>query len=192
MLRAPSKESRPMSNRAALRFEEWTAQLAADITATFALSGDERIATQGRRFLAGALAYSLQQLDIIPDHEAAGSVDDAIVLRVAYGLAAEHAARAGVEDASRFARMTNEEDEVRAFFGDEVFAKLRRFVLDLADKEVRGRSSDQVIVPGKLREDLKRELESQNKRIKRAEAGDAKAQEALEVSVKSYFSMKLG
>src|SRR5262245_28726248 len=107
-------------SRPALRFEEWTTNLAADLGVTFTLSGDERIAPQGRRFLAGALAYSLQQLDIIPDHEPAGSVDDAIVLRVAYGLAAEHAARAAVDDASRFARMTNDEDEIRAFLGDEV------------------------------------------------------------------------
>jgi uncharacterized membrane protein YkvA (DUF1232 family) len=179
--------------RAAVRFEEWTTNLSGDLTATFALSGDERIAPQGRRFLAGALAYSLLQLDLIPDHEAAGSVDDAIVLRLAYGLAAEHAARASVEDAARFARMTNDEDEVRQFLGDGLFAKLRRFVLDLADKPVRGRTSDQVIVAGKPRDDMKRELDTAGRRIKKANAGpDDKAHEALEVSVKSWFSMKLG
>ena len=179
--------------RAALRFEEWTGQLSTDLDATFALSADERIAAQGRRFLAGALAYSLQQLDIIPDHEAAGSIDDAIVLRVAFGLSAEHAAKAGVDDAALFARMTNEEDEVRTFFGDALFAKIGRFVVELADKPVRGRTSDQVIVAGRPREDMKRELDSANKRIKRAGPGaDEKTQEALEVSVKSWFSMKLG
>ncbi len=179
--------------RAALRFEEWTGQLSTDLEATFALCADDKIVTQGRRFLAGALAYSLQQLDIIPDHEEAGSIDDAIVLRVAFGLAVEHASKAGVADAALFARMTNEEDEVRAFFGEALFAKLRRFVVELADKPVRGRTSDQVIVAGKPREDLKRELDSANKRIKRARPGsDDKSQEALEVSVKSWFSMKLG
>jgi len=179
--------------RAAVRFEEWTANLAGDLEATFALTGDQRIATQGRRFLAGALGYALLQLDLIPDHEQAGSVDDAIVLRLAYGLAAEHAAGATVEDASRFARMTNDEDEVRQFLGDTLFAKLRRFVLELTDKEVRGRTVDQVIAAGKPRDDMKRELDNAGKRIKKANAGsDAKAQEALEVSVKSWFTMKLG
>ncbi len=179
--------------RAALRFEEWTGQLSSDLDATFVLTGDERIAPQGRRFLAGALSYSLQQLDIIPDHEDAGSIDDAIVLRVSFGLSAEHAAKAGVEDASMFARMTNDEDEIRAFFGDAMFAKIRRFVVELADRPVRGRTTDQVIVPGRPRDDMKRELETANKRIKRAKPGaDAKSQEALEVSVKSWFSMKLG
>src|SRR5262245_46147949 len=124
--------------RAATRFEEWTSNLPADLTATFTLSGDERIAPQGRRYLAGALAYALMQLDLIPDHEPAGSVDDALVLRLAYGLAAEHAAKAALEDAARFARMTNDEDLVREFLGDALFAKLRRFVIELADKEVRG------------------------------------------------------
>lgn len=181
-----------MGARAAIRFEEWTTNLQGDLTATFALSGDERIAPQGRRFLAGALAYSLTQLDLIPDHEQAGSVDDALVLRIAFGLAAEHAARASVDDAARFARMTNEEDEIREFLGDALFAKLRRMVLELPDKEVRGRTSDQVIVAGKLRDDLKRELDSAGKRIKKAPASNAAEQDALELSVKSWLSMKLG
>jgi uncharacterized membrane protein YkvA (DUF1232 family) len=178
--------------RAAVRFEEWTANLAGDLEATFTLSGDPRIAAQGRRFLAGALGYSLLQLDLIPDHDPAGSVDDAMILRVAYGLAAEHAAGAGVDDAARFARMTNDEDEIREFLGDTMFAKLRRLTLELADKEVRGRNADQVINAGKLRDDTKRELDSSSKRIKRVHVGtDAKAQEALEVSVKSWLTMKL-
>ncbi len=178
--------------RPARLFEDWTSQLGSDLTATFVLSGDERIAPQGRRFLAGALSYSLQQLDIIPDHEAAGSVDDAIVLRIAFGLAAEHASNAAMDDAARFARMTNDEDTIRRFLGDALFAKLRRLVMDLTEKPVRGRTSDQVIVAGSPRDELKRELDSHGKRIKKANAGaDDKAQEALEVSVRSWFSMKL-
>lgn len=178
--------------RAASQFVEWTSQLAGDLDATFALTGDPRIGAQGRKFLAGALSYSLQQLDIIPDHETAGSVDDAIVLRVAFGLAAEHAAKASVEDHARFGRMTNDEEHIKEFLGDALFAKLRRVVLDLADKPVRGRTADDIIVPGKARDDMKRELDSQAKRIKKAVvADDAKSQEAFEVSVKSWFSMKL-
>lgn len=178
--------------RAASQFVDWTSQLASDLEATFALTGDDRIGAQGRKFLAGALSYSLQQLDIIPDHEAAGSVDDAIVLRVAYGLAAEHASRASVEDHARFARMTNDEEHIKQFLGDALFAKLRRLVLDLTDKQVRGRTADDIITAGKARDDLKRELDSQAKRIKKATvAEDEKAQEAFEVSVKSWFSMKL-
>ena len=180
------------ASRPARQFEEWTSQLASDLDATFTLTGDERLTMQGRRFLAGALSYSLQQLDIIPDHEAAGSVDDAIVLRVAYGLAAEHASGASMDDAARFARMTNDEDQIRAFFGDAIFAKLRRVVVDLTDKTVRGRTTEQIIVAGKPRDEMKRELDSQAKRIKKCDAGnDDKSNEALEVTVKSYFSMKL-
>jgi uncharacterized membrane protein YkvA (DUF1232 family) len=178
--------------RAARLFEDWTSQLAADLNATFVLAGDARIAPQGRRFLAGALSYSLQQLDIIPDHEAAGSVDDAIVLRIAYGLAAEHASGAAMDDAARFARMTNEEDRVRDFLGDALYAKLRRLVMDLTEKPIRGRTSEQVIVASPQRDELKRELDSHSKRIKKADAGpDDKSQEALEVSVRSWFNMKL-
>lgn len=178
--------------RAATRFEEWTNNLPGDLEATFRLTGDEHIGSQGRRFLAAALFYQLQALDLIPDHETAGSVDDALVLRVAYGLAAEHAAAAGMDDASRFARMTNEEDEVRAFLGDAIFAKVRRLVVELADKEVRNRTTDQVIAPGRARDDSKRELDANARRVKKVVAGDAAAQDALEVSVKSWFEMKLG
>jgi uncharacterized membrane protein YkvA (DUF1232 family) len=178
--------------RAATQFVEWTAQLGNDLDATFAIAGDERIAVQGRKYLAGALSYSLQQLDIIPDHEEAGAVDDAIVLRIAYGLAAEHSSSASVEDHARFARMTNDEEHVRTFLGDALYAKLRRLVLDLADKPVRGRTADDIIAAGKPRDDFKRELEAQKKRIKKATvAEDAKAQDAFELSVKSWFSMKL-
>jgi uncharacterized membrane protein YkvA (DUF1232 family) len=72
----------------AKRFEEWTSSLAGDVQATWDMLGNDAIAQPGRRWLAGALSYTLTQLDLIPDHERAGSIDDAFVLRVAYGLGA--------------------------------------------------------------------------------------------------------
>jgi uncharacterized membrane protein YkvA (DUF1232 family) len=174
------------------RFIEWTAQLPADVDATYQLLSNEAIAAQGRRFLAAALSYTLTQLDLIPDHENAGAIDDAFVLRIAYGLAAEHAAKVDTVEAARIARFTNEEEEVRKFLGEALFAKLRRLVVEQADKEVRGRTTDHILSDARARNDLKRELDASARRTRTAQADDEAARAALEVSVKSYLKMKLG
>ena len=176
----------------ARRFEEWTTSLPADVQATWDMLTNDSVAPPGRRWLAAALSYTLTQLDLIPDHERAGSIDDAFVLRIAYGLAAEHAAKTSTKDAAIIARMTQQEDELRDFLGDALYAKLRRYVSDLADKEVRGRTVDHILADERARGDMKRELDIQVKKMKAAHAGTADEGEALTVSVKSYLKMKLG
>lgn len=175
----------------AQRFEEWTTALPRDVQATWNMLTNDGVAPQGRRWLAGALSYTLTQLDLIPDHERAGSIDDAFVLRVAYGLAAEHAGKTGTEDAARIARMTHDEDALRTFLGDALYARLRRYVMDLADKEVRGRTVDHILNDARARQDMGRELELQCKKMKPVHAGTAEEAEALVVSVQSYLKMKL-
>ena len=61
----------------ARRFEEWTTSLPADVQQTFDMLTNDSVAPPGRRWLAAALSYTLTQLDLIPDHERAGSIDDA-------------------------------------------------------------------------------------------------------------------
>ena len=176
----------------ARRFEEWTTSLPEDVQATWEMLTNDSVAPPGRRWLAGALSYTLTQLDLIPDHERAGSIDDAFVLRVAYGLAAEHAARTSTKDAARIARMTQQEDMLREFLGDKLYAKLRRYVSDFADKEVRGRTTDHLLADERARADMKRELDVQCKKMKPSHAGSDEENDGLVVSVKSYLSMKLG
>jgi uncharacterized membrane protein YkvA (DUF1232 family) len=176
----------------ARRFEEWTTSLANDVQATWEMLTNESVAPQGRRWLAGALSYTLTQLDLIPDHERAGSIDDAFVLRVAYGLAAEHAGKTSTDDSARIARMTHDEDQLRDFLGDGLYAKLRRHVMELVDKEVRGRTVDHILADARVRQDMKRELDIQCKKMKPSHVGSAAEAEALTVSVTSYLKMKLG
>jgi uncharacterized membrane protein YkvA (DUF1232 family) len=176
----------------ARRFEEWTTSLPADVQATWEMLTNESVAPPGRRWLAAALSYTLTQLDLIPDHERAGSIDDAFVIRIAFGLAAEHAAKTSTKDAAIIARMTQQEDQLRDFLGDGLYAKLRRYVSDLTDKEVRGRTVDHVLADERARADMKRELDIQCKKMKPSHADTPEAAEALTVSVTSYLKMKLG
>lgn len=173
------------------RFIQWTSALPADVQRTFELMQDASLPPQPRRVLAGALSYFLTQLDLIPDHEKAGAIDDAFVLRVAYGLIAERAAELGTKAAVDVARFTNEEEELHHFLGDALYAKLRRYVLALADKPVRGRTPEQVLSDEKVRKELKRDLDQAMKRHTPATALTAEEAEALEVSVMSYLKMKL-
>ena len=108
------------------------------------------------------------------------------------GRAAEHAAKTSTKDAAIIARMTQQEDDLREFLGDATYAKLRRHVSDLADKEVRGRNVDQILADARARADMKRELDVQVKKMKPAHVGNAEEAEAMIVSVKSYLKMKLG
>jgi uncharacterized membrane protein YkvA (DUF1232 family) len=179
------------SGKHAQRFAEWTDSLTNDVWTVWGLAANEAIGMQGRRLLVGACSYILTQLDLIPDHELAGSIDDAMVVRLACALAAEHASEARVEDTTRLGRLANEEEDVRQFLGDAAFAKLRRYVLDLADKPVRGRTPDQILASDRVRDDVKRELEQSLKKQRRAVIDDAQQAEALETSVRSYLSMKL-
>jgi uncharacterized membrane protein YkvA (DUF1232 family) len=175
----------------ARRFAEWTETLSSDVWSVWSLMTNDKIAQQGRRLLAGALGYILTHLDLIPDHERAGAIDDGFVLRLACALASEHAAEASVGDSAKLGRLANDEDEIKAAFDEAVFAKLRRYVVGLADKEVRGRSTERILSDEKARNDFKRELEAALKRIKPVVIADDKDAEQLLLTVKSYLSIKL-
>jgi hypothetical protein len=175
----------------AQEWQSWASQLANDIDAVWLLMTHEGMAVPGRRFLAAALSYSLTQLDLIPDHERAGAVDDCFVMRIAAGLASEHGAGLPTQESSTLGRLANGEDEIRAFLGDALFARLRRYVIDLCDKPVRGRSVDQVITDERARQDLKRELEQTKRKLKEPMPLSVEESVAIETSVKSYLQMKL-
>jgi uncharacterized membrane protein YkvA (DUF1232 family) len=175
----------------ARRFAQWTESLTADVWTIYALLESDKIAQQGRKLLAGALSYILTTLDLIPDHERAGAVDDALVLRLAAALASEHAAEASVGDSAKLSRLANDEDAIKAELGEATFAKLRRYVVGLADKNVRGRTTEQILSDARARADMKRELEQAVKKLKPAHITDDKDADALMTSVKSYLQMKL-
>jgi len=174
------------------RFAEWASQLRNDVEITWNLMQDDAVLQPGRQYLAGALNYLLTQLDLIPDHERAGLVDDAFVIRVAFGLTAEYAGKVDTKGSAHIARLSNEEDDIKAFLGDVTFAKLRRYVIDLGQKSVRGRTAEQIVVDAKARADMRRELDQAIKKLPVGnEITDSDAV-GIETDVHSYFKMKLG
>jgi uncharacterized membrane protein YkvA (DUF1232 family) len=176
---------------AAKRFAEWTTTLPDDVETTFKLTADEKIDVKGRELLAGALSYVLTQFDLIPDHEKAGAVDDAFVLRVAYGLAANFAGKASVDVSSKFARMTQDEEHLQEFLGEVTFGKLREFVARLHEKPVRGRTTQQILSDAGARQNLKRELDQQMKKVRPLLLDNEELAREIEVQIHSYLKIKL-
>jgi uncharacterized membrane protein YkvA (DUF1232 family) len=178
-------------DQSARRLTQWTESLPTDVWTVFDLVGNDQIGQQGRRILAGALSYILTTLDLIPDHERAGAIDDAIVLRLACALATEHAADANVGDSAKLGRLANDEDIVKELLDDATYAKLRRYVVSLAEKPVRGRTVEQILSDPKARADVKRELEQSLKKFKPAHVDNDQDADALLLAVKSYLQIKL-
>jgi uncharacterized membrane protein YkvA (DUF1232 family) len=170
-------------------FADWTSTLPADIDATFALLTHDGIGAPGRRSLAAGLSYLLTQFDLIPDHERIGTVDDAMVLRVAYSLAAEHAKAGGAEETAKLAK---DDPTIREFLGDGLYKKLRDYVAGLADKAIRARTADQILASEDARKDLRRELDESKKQLPAPlQVDEAKVSDTA-VGVLGYLKTRLG
>ncbi len=171
---------------------EWNDNFAADLRTTYELSGQEQIAAPGRRFLATALSYCVSQFDLIPDHEIFGFVDDAMAIRLCYGLASEHADGLNVADSGRFARLANEEEQVKVLLGEELHARFRRYLIKLADQNVRGRSSDSILTEKRVRDEIKREMETSIKRVRPLNPPPTEKQaDDMRAAIISYLKAKL-
>lgn len=185
-----------MTTTAALDFvkilADWNDNFAADLRSTLELVPNEAIAVPGRRFLATALSYCVSQFDLIPDHEVFGFVDDAMALRICYGLASEHAGELDVADSARFARLSNQEEQVKELIGEELHARFRRYLIKLSDTPVRGRSSDNVIGEKRVRDELKRELETSIKKLQPLNPPPTEQQaDEIRAQVVAYLKSKL-
>jgi len=184
MARSPADDLRIVRS-----FADWTKTLPADIDATFALLTHDGIGAPGRRSLAAGLSYLLTQFDLIPDHERIGTVDDAMVLRVAHSLAAEHAKAGAAEETAKFSK---DDPVIREFLGDAMYKKLRDYVAGLADKTIRARTADQILASEEARKDLRRELEQAKTQLPPAlDVPEAKATD-IAVSVLGYLKIRLG
>jgi len=169
------------------RFAAWTATLPRDIDVAWGLVQNEAIANPGRRALLTGLSYLLLQFDLIPDHEKIGAVDDALVLRVAYGLAAEDVKKAGAEVADFLA----DDLIIAEFLGDVLHKKLRAYVEALVQKPIRGRTAAQLLDNAEARGDLRRELDLSLKQLPPPLVVEEGKASDLAVSILGYLKLKL-
>ena len=112
----------------------------ADLVAVRAALADPGTPEAAQRLLVGGLNYSLDMLDMFPDHfKGLGMADDGIVLR----LAAKLAVAAGATD-PKLATLAAEASDVAAVF-ENLAAPLEQLVAKLPDREVRGRTATKIL-----------------------------------------------
>src|SRR5262245_8557866 len=113
----------------------WIDSFAADVAAVQAVAAGEKVARDARLAAAAALNYLVTRLDLIPDwEETCGILDDCMVMRLSMAAAEVHELTGLSEDTERAVhRMANEVDAMKKFLGDDLYAKLKRYVDDLAN-----------------------------------------------------------
>ena len=120
--------------------QRFVAHYAEDLLAVRTALADPSTPAPAQRLLVGALNYGLDMLDMFPDHyKGLGVADDAIVLR----LAAKLAVAAGASHAALLALSKQASEVVEVF--DDLAAPLEQLVAKLPEREVRGRTADQIL-----------------------------------------------
>ena len=113
---------------------------AEDLVAVRAALADPATPEPAQRLLIGGLNYSLDMLDMFPDHyKGIGVADDAIVLR----LAAKLAVAAGATNGT-LTTLANEANEVAIVF-ENLIGPLEQLVAKMPDREVRGRTATKIL-----------------------------------------------
>ncbi len=128
-------------------FKSWAETIRQDTDAFKALLEATAADEKARRLAAGALAYLVSKMDLIPDwNEGIGVIDDVMVLRVCAVLSQDHdrgTLPAAVE--ASLERMANQADKIGAFLGGPLYDKLKAYCAKISDTPVRGLTSTQLI-----------------------------------------------
>ena len=168
----------------ARRFEEWTTSLPADVQATWE-HADQRLGGAAGTALAGGGA--VVHADAARPHPRSRARRlDRRRLRPAHRLRPRRRARRQDVDEGRGHHRAHDAAtriSCASSSATTLYAKLRRYVSELADKEVRGRTADHILADERARADMKRELDVQCKKMKPAHVGTADEADALTVSV---------
>jgi uncharacterized membrane protein YkvA (DUF1232 family) len=123
-------------------FSAWLAALGKDAELLGSVLASTDLDDGARKAAAGGLNYLFKSLDLIPDGiDDIGYLDDAFVLRVA-------AAQARVEGADAhvaIGQLGGESQLVRAFLGEDTYARLDRYVTGLRSGAARGRTVQDIL-----------------------------------------------
>ncbi len=113
---------------------------AQDLLVIHAALGTPSTPEQAQRILIGALNYALDKLDMFPEHRGAiGVADDAMVLRIAAKLARA----AGAKHAALEALALDANNVINLF--EDLAGPLEKLVMQLPNREVRGRTAEQIL-----------------------------------------------
>jgi uncharacterized membrane protein YkvA (DUF1232 family) len=111
-----------------------------DLRAIQEALADPEVPAPARRVLVGGMNYSLDMLDMFPDHfKGIGIADDAIILR----LAARQAVTAGAAHPTLKDLAAQATDVATVF--SELVGPLDQLVAKLPDRSVRGRTADRIL-----------------------------------------------
>lgn len=177
--------------RPAHRFADWTASLASDVNQTFELLTHPSITPAGRRTLCGTLSLLVTHHDLIADDSVAGFVDDAMVLRIGYSLAAPHATLTDPALKTFFDRLRKDENEIGAFLGGTLTTKLRNYVERLGQKSAHGRTPDQILSDDSARAALKKDIDQALTKLHPMKLADDHTCDEVEAIVKDSLAAKL-
>lgn len=171
-------------------FKSWAETIRQDTDAFKALleatSADER----ARKLAAGALAYLVSKMDLIPDwNEGIGVIDDVMVLRVCAVLSQDHergtlptAAEASLE------RMANQADKIGTFLGGPIYDKLKAYCAKISDAPVRGMTSTQLLDEAPSRKKLYQAIDEELEKTVPIVINDPAD---AELRLKAYLTHKL-
>lgn len=127
----------------------WLRSLGDDTKAVASVVGDESVAPEVRRPLAGSLNYLLKSLDLIDDGiEGLGYMDDAFVLRIAASNA-----KATEQLPDSLSSLAADAELLREVLGD-LAERLDRFVKSLESGAVRGRTVNEIVDEVSVREEF--------------------------------------
>ena len=171
-------------------FQEWIDNYADDIRLLASLLQNETAPEELKRLAIGTLNYGLKQLDLVPDFYApVGLIDDAMIIRVFAVLANDLVLSIeGDRVKKRLIEMTEEDDVIRAFAGDEIYRALVNYVKALPDKKVRQRDAKIVISNEEIRKDFLVDIETELKGYEGAKIDDP---DSVIKDLRSFLKLKL-
>lgn len=141
-------------------FPNWLKSLGEDASILAEALGKEDAPEEAKRHVIGGLNYIFKSLDLIPDGiDDLGFMDDAFVLRVSAALAiAAHPSF----DEGRFQRLAEDAAIVRDFLGED-YSRLENYVKNLRKGAARGRTVDDILGLGGLRDEFLNEVDAWSK-----------------------------
>lgn len=171
-------------------FQEWIDNYADDIRLLAGVLKLENAPDELKRMAVGTLNYGLKQLDLVPDfYQPVGLIDDAMIIRVFASLATDLLLE--VEDQrtkKRFLEMTEADEVIQAFAGDEIYRALLNYVKALPDKKVRQRDAKIVLGNPDIMEEFLTDIETELKGYEGSKIDDP---ETVIKDLRSFLKLKL-